>query len=330
MTFLTQICTILIGVSSVSNAQPTPWRLAGSYQNGPSSFAFFGANNDTIYGQGLYWLVRSTNRGVTWDSVSDGLSNTLTSLAVDPLDFRHLLCISGGDIWAPYLYSSTNGGLTWDEVFEGIGYATSIIEQVPSKPRSLYVGLGPRRLRRTTDFGTTWDSLPRPHPTAYLTSLSIAASNPQVLYSGLSSAITKSTDAGLTWTTVTLPIPFFNGSIVRVSPADENTVYAAIYGTGETPAGMYKSTNGGQSWFEINNGLDSLSWQSWRLVINPKRPNEIYLGILGIAHRLFRTTNGGDAWYPFEWGLPSTGDDLPPCGVPVRSLCFVGYQALAN
>jgi len=22
--------------------------------------------------------------------------------------------------------------------------------------------------------------------------------------------------------------------------------------------------------------------------------------------------------------------DLPPCGVPVRSLCFVGYQALAN
>jgi hypothetical protein len=231
---------------------------------------------------------------------------------------------------APYLHKSTDGGLTWTEVFYAIAYATSIIEQKPLQPRTLYVGLGPRALRRTTDFGETWDSLPSPHPTAGLWSLSISNSNPNVIYAGLSRLISKSTDAGLTWTDITPPILFGLGSIVRVNPWNENIVYAAIYGTGETAAGMYKSTDGGTSWTEINNGLDSLSWQAWRLLINPQRPSELYLGILGVAHRLFRTTNSGESWHPFDWGLPSTGSISAVSGIAIDTLhdrLYVGAGA---
>jgi hypothetical protein len=146
----------------------------------------------------------------------------------------------------------------------------------------------------------------------------------------MSSKVRKSTDAGLTWSDASPPILFGLGSVVRVDPRSEKVVYVGIYGLGTIPGGVYKSVDGGVSWSARNNGLDSLSWQIRRLAINPKNPNELYLGIRGVAHRLFRSTDAGESWHVFDWGLPVTGQISGAGAIAVDTLhnrVFVGASA---
>ena len=91
---------------------------------------------------------------------------------------------------------------------------------------------------------------------------------------------------------------------VAVAPSDRNVVWI---GTGEgNPRnsvsygdGVYKSTDGGKTWKHV--GLNK-SFQTGRIVIHPKDPNTVYVGVLGRLYGpneergLFKTTDGGKSW----------------------------------
>ena len=55
----------------------------------------------------------------------------------------------------------------------------------------------------------------------------------------------------------------------------------------------------------MNNGLDSLQGYDWinTIVINPKEPDELYLG----TNDVFITTDGGNNWFMFTQGMGSRG-----------------------
>jgi len=114
----------------------------------------------------------------------------------------------------------------------------------------------------------------------------------------------KTTDGGRTWKNVS--DGFFGGSIgaVAVSEWDHNVVYAGggevtLRGNLSPGSGMWKSTDGGQTWKQ--SGLADAQHIP-RIRIHPKNPDLVYAAVLGHAfganamRGVYRSKDGGATW----------------------------------
>lgn len=123
--------------------------------------------------------------------------------------------------------------------------------------------------------------------------------NPDIIYIGpANGGVWKSTDGGITWIPLTdNEVSMAMGSIV-IDPSNPDVIYA---GTGEATysgasyygRGLLKSTDAGNTWINITNGLPTSSYFS-RLKIRPKHSSEL-LAALGNSG-LRRSTDGGLSW----------------------------------
>jgi len=86
---------------------------------------------------------------------------------------------------------------------------------------------------------------------------------------------------------------------IAIDPITPTTLYTGTW-DGWTPSGgsLYKSTNGGQSWSELNSGLPSSIVYS--LVIDPVNPANVYSGS---ATGLFKSHDGGENWSEIDASL---------------------------
>ncbi len=130
--------------------------------------------------------------------------------------------------------------------------------------------------------------------------------NPQVFYFGSTGGgVWKTTDGGLYWENVSDTF-FKRASVgaIAVAPSDPNVIYA---GMGETTIrgnvshgdGIYRSTDGGQTWTHL--GLEDTR-QIGKIRIHPHNPDLLYVAALGHAHGpnsergIFRSRDGGGTW----------------------------------
>jgi uncharacterized protein (TIGR03437 family) len=115
--------------------------------------------------------------------------------------------------------------------------------------------------------------------------------NPQSVYATASGGVFHSQDGGNTWTRLA-PIPS-NPTVwsLTVDPTNSNTLYAST-----SPAGAFKSTDGGASWAAINKGVPPASdgtlgiYQIW---VDPKSPAVLFACS---ATGLLRSANAGANW----------------------------------
>ena len=87
-------------------------------------------------------------------------------------------------------------------------------------------------------------------------------------------------------------------SSLAIDPSTPTTLYA---GTG---VGVFKSTDGGATWFQVNTGLSTSSeggLDVTALVVNPSTPSTLYAGIFGGG--VFKSTDGGANWFESNTGL---------------------------
>ncbi|MBT3223371.1 MAG: hypothetical protein HN348_30230, partial [Proteobacteria bacterium] len=122
----------------------------------------------------------------------------------------------------------------------------------------------------------------------------------------------RTTDGGDNWTAI-----WRGDNLARyviVHPDDSDIIYistgifdrdaANSAEDGQSPGGegILKSTNGGQIWNQVNNGLDSLFVGS--LFMHPDEPETLLAGVGNAAYPdgagVYLTTNGGTSW---EWVL---------------------------
>jgi photosystem II stability/assembly factor-like uncharacterized protein len=128
---------------------------------------------------------------------------------------------------------------------------------------------------KTTDGGTTWSPLTDNQATLAMGAIALAPSNPNIIYAGTGEpdnsndsfygrGILKSTDAGATWTLLTgnAGVNEFdrkNIAKIVVDPTNANTVYVAVtqgtYNGILSTNGIYKSTDGGQTWTNSTAGI---------------------------------------------------------------------------
>src|SRR6266513_2770145 len=130
--------------------------------------------------------------------------------------------------------------------------------------------------------------------------------NPQVFYFGSTGGgVWKTTDGGQYWENIS--DGFFKRASVgalAVAESDPNVIYV---GMGETTIrgnvshgdGVYRSTDGGQTWTHL--GLEDTR-QIGKIRIHPHNPDLLYVAALGHAHGpnkergVFRSHDGGKTW----------------------------------
>lgn len=177
-------------------------------------------------------------------------------------------------------------------------------------------------LWRSTDKGHSWELVGQPSPyffdvfpspvsgTLFLTVRNI----PAAAAPGADPwwGILKSTNGGLTWTQV---LTDGSGQYISISPgfASDGTAFASP-GYYHGALGIWKTTDGGDTWVPVNNGLQTgvqcLGPHPW-VVVSPQFSQD-QTAFTSDCTGLFKTTNGGQSWVKVNDIAPYTAPALSP------------------
>ncbi len=194
---------------------------------------------------------------------------------------------------------------------------------------------------KSTNAGTTWESIFDEYGSASIGALAIYQKNPDIIWVGTGEAnvrnsvgwgdgVYKSIDGGKTFTRMGLE---HSHHIARIAlhPEDPEIVYVAAQGhlwgySGQR--GLYKSTDGGATWVKLSNGLpDDGKTGCTEIKMDPIDPEVLYAAFWqrlrrpyrfdsgGPNSRLFKSTDGGKSWRKLTKGLPE--GDIGRIGVDI-------------
>jgi len=286
--------------------------------------------------------------------------------------------------WGSYLCSSDDFGKTWTEPEEygvkfpqnesapaatmqdanpaaGEADAGNALKQIwqialghPDEPDTLYCGVEPAALFKSTDAGTTWNLVrglyDHPHRTQWhpgggglcLHTILPDPSNSKRLFIAISTGgVYRTDDGGENWQ------PRNQGVRAQFLPPDQRfpewgQCVHKIVSHPSNPQrmflqnhwGLYKSENGGDSWTDMAHGVPSDF--GFAMEIDPNNADTVYIIPLESDEfrctpegklRLYRTNDAGDSWQPVENGLPQenaletvlrdglSADTLQPTGI---------------
>jgi photosystem II stability/assembly factor-like uncharacterized protein len=216
----------------------------------------------------------------------------------------------------------------WRNIGPLRGGRTRAVAGVPEQPNVFYVGVCNGGVWKTDDYGRTWTPIFDREPTGSIGSLSVAPSDPNIIYAGsgeglhrpdlsVGDGIYKSTDGGKTWTHLGLrdgqQIPE-----LAVDPRDPNRVFAAVAGHPYGPnveRGIFRSTDGGQTFEKVLYKDEYTGGDD--VLIDPSNPQIVYATLWdsqegpwengdwnGTNGGIFKSTDGGSTWQKLRNGLP--------------------------
>ncbi len=220
------------------------------------------------------------------------------------------------------------------------GGRSAAVTGVPGEPNLFYFGATGGGVWKTLDGGRTWSNISDGYFGGSIGAVEVAKSDHNVIYVGggektlrgnVSSGygVWKTQDAGKTWQQAGLPnsrhIPR-----IRVHPTDYNTVYAAVLGNIYKPTkerGIYKSTDGGQSWKQVLFVNDQAG--AVDLTFDPNNPRILYastwraqrtpysLSSGGEGSALWKSTDSGETWSEISKNEGFPTDTLGIMGITV-------------
>jgi len=229
----------------------------------------------TRMGAGIY---KSTDGGATWDTITSTFFtsnfNRVNDIAVHPVTGDVYASTMGSNNNFGGLFRSSNGGATW-----------TVVLNKNTAPTSSPSNIG-------ADIEIASDN------TIYVT---MGARESGGIYKSLTG------DPG-DWTEITtgIDIQATRRIELAISPSSPNILYCAAEDTTSNIdiQGMYRSTNGGNSWTAISIPMRDATksfakgqaWYDLTLAVHPTNPNLVYAG--GV--KLFRSTDGGSTWTKVE------------------------------
>ena len=219
-------------------------------------------------------------------------------------------------------YKSTDGGITWEpKGLPDIGSVGKIVMD-PNDDNTVYVGaMGPlfknssnRGVYKTTNGGDSWQQVLFVSDSTGVVDLSIHPTNGNIVYAaswerirrpnrrqygGITSGIHRSMDGGTTWTELTNGLPSMasqKGRIsIDISTSNPKVLYTRYVNAAGNIQGVYKTTDGGDSWTAVNSSqLTDVGFHWWfgGVRVDPTDENTIY----NIDFEVQKSTNGGNSW----------------------------------
>jgi photosystem II stability/assembly factor-like uncharacterized protein len=266
--------TLFMGALAVAPSDSTVI-YAGTGEATSSAFSFTG-----------HGVLKSTDAGATWTLLGQEVFDrrTISQIVVSPLDPDTVFVAVGGSgvhglsgntgIW-----ESTDSGLTWTNTTRAISTTVgfSDVEMDPTDPQTLYAAVG-------SIFGAT------------------------------ANGVYKTTDGGATWAPAgNFPMGVGDGRItVAIAPADPQTLYASISGSGQAGttfgrlAAVMKSTDGGTTWTALPSTPNlGNCWYGLPLAVDPSDVNTVYASSGGAE--IVESVDGGQSWFTLQVGADGTG-----------------------
>ncbi len=219
-------------------------------------------------------------------------------------------------------FKSTDGAQTWINASNGYTGA-DLFNVVTDKanPSTVYA-IGRSGPFRSTDSGNHWSGIAFP-PALQPEWIEVAIhpERPQEILTAdeFGGQIFKTVDGGDQWKQVFKHPQVTGGDpqesrhgfkAITYAPSNPNIVYAGMRKgrrsiDGDFPArpsfGMYKSKDAGESWSEINNGLETSLINIHCIAVHPDNPDIAYTGTW--RDGIFKTLNGGQSWQAANVGL---------------------------
>jgi len=284
--------------------------------------------------QGGVW--KTTDGGSTWTPLTDSQASLATgSIAIDPQNHLTVyvgtgeLNNSGDSYYGEGILKSTDGGSTWTNIpgpFAGGGGGGARIGGIAVQPNNSSVvlaavgccGIGPSGVYRSADAGLTWtQTLNVNGNQAY--NVRFDTSTPSIAYASLdSNGVYVSNDGGLTWVaangsgSASLPSPGsgFGRVELAMDPNATKTLWAALADNNTSGLfGLYKTTDGGNTWTQIPSAPDFCAGQCWydiAIAVQPGNSNVVVLGGSEYNGQVVVSTDGGSTWTLYNNLHPDT------------------------
>jgi len=326
------------------------------------------------YRPGTVMVLVGTKRGLflltsqdreAWDVQATALSGRRIYYAtLDQRNGRRLFAADNGDFFGTFLRYSDDFGQAWHEPEQGIQFPEAtglklnniwVIEPGrANEPETVYAGVDPASLWVSTDSGVSWNlnaGLAN-HPTRErwepgagglcLHTIIPDPSNASRMWIGISAVgCMRTDDAGRSWVFANkntradfLPnkYPEYGQCIHRLvqHPTSPDVLYQ------QNHCGIYRSTNAGDDWIDIQQNLPSQF--GFPIALDVHHPDTVFVVVEDPEGRnnvdkqftVYRTESGGEYWQPLTKGLPEgpgvrlgvlrhamCTDTKDPCGVYV-------------
>ncbi|MEO0901601.1 MAG: glycosyl hydrolase, partial [Bacteroidota bacterium] len=265
----------------------------------------------------------TTFKGLEFRSLGPALtSGRIADVAIHPENESvWYVAVGSGGVW-----KTINAGTTWEPIFDKQNvYSIGCVTIDPNNPSTIWVGTGENVGGRHVGFGDgiyvshdegkTWKNMGL-KSSEHLSKIIVHPENSDVIWvasqgplwsKGGERGLYKSVDGGKTWkrtlgdsnwTGVTdVVIDFTNPDVLYAATWDRHRTVAAYMGGGPG-SGLHKSTDGGETWTKLTNGIPKSNLGKIGLAISPFDNEMIYAAIELDRKKggLFISQNQGASW----------------------------------
>ncbi|NJD18638.1 MAG: glycosyl hydrolase [Gemmatimonadetes bacterium] len=226
---------------------------------------------------------------------------------------------ASGGVW-----KTTNGAMSLTSLFDNAGPGSiGAVAVAPSEPQTVWVGTGEdNNLRsssygdgvyKSTDGGKTWTHMGL-RTSQHVARIRIHPTKPDVVWvaavgplwgAGGERGVFKSIDGGKTWRNVLSVDANTGAGDLVLDPSNPDVMYAATHQRerraynfvgGGPGSGIWKSTDGGETWAKLSNGLPKSDIGRIGLDVSMSHPATVYAVTEGSEQGLYRTDDGGANW----------------------------------
>ncbi len=229
---------------------------------------------------------------------------------------------TGGGLW-----KTTDGGFSWDPVTDGQINASSVgaVDVADSNPDIVYIGLGESQFRgnimqgdgiyKSIDAGKNWEHVGL-EDSQTVSRVRIHPTDPNIVYAAVlghpfgpneQRGVFKTIDGGKSWKKILYKGPKAGAADLIIDPNNPEVIYASIWEVYRKPwkmwggggaSGLFKSTDGGNTWTELSNkpGMPEAPIGKIGITVSPVDSNRLWAIVEANDGGIFRSDDAGMTW----------------------------------
>lgn len=249
-------------------------------------------------------------------------SGRVADIAVHPKHpNKWFVAAASGGVWY-----TENHGTTFSPIFDGYGsYSIACVEMAQSDPNTIWIGTGENNNQRSVAYGDgVYKSIDGGKSftnmglkkSEHIGNIIIHPTNENIVWvaaygpvwsNGGERGVYKSIDGGKNWERTLFVSDETGIAEIAIDPKNPDVLYASAhqrrrhewtYIGGGPESTLYKSTDGGKTWKEINSGLPKGEMGRIGIAVSPADENYVYAIIeaRGDKGGFYRSTNKGETW----------------------------------